>query len=146
MGGGWRQAGYLAAAGLYALENNVDRLADDHRRAARLAEALRPQPYVAEVLAPETNLVIFRLRRERMPAADFLAAAGGAGHPGQQLRPAVGSLRDAPRRGRCHAGTRIEAVHLLGTLVRLASPPRQSLLLRVAAGCVSASYLHLITY
>jgi len=73
MGGGWRQAGYLAAAGLYALENNVERLADDHRRAAQLAEALRPLPYVAEILAPETNLVIFRLDESRLPVADFLA-------------------------------------------------------------------------
>ncbi|RYY08676.1 MAG: aminotransferase class I/II-fold pyridoxal phosphate-dependent enzyme, partial [Cytophagaceae bacterium] len=41
MGGGWRQAGYLAAAGLFALDNNVARLADDHRRAAHeLAQAL----------------------------------------------------------------------------------------------------------
>ncbi|MDO7848141.1 low-specificity L-threonine aldolase [Hymenobacter sp. M29] len=73
MGGGWRQAGFLAAAGIYALENNVARLADDHRRAARLAEALRAQPYVAEVLNPETNLVIFRLD-DTQPAAEFLAA------------------------------------------------------------------------
>ena len=73
MGGGWRQAGYLAAAGLYALENHVDRLADDHRRAARLAATLRLQPYVAEVLNPETNLVIFRLH-DTQPAAGFLAA------------------------------------------------------------------------
>jgi threonine aldolase len=72
MGGGWRQAGYLAAAGIYALENNVARLADDHRRAARLADVLGQQPYVAEVLTPETNLVIFRLA-DAMPAADFLA-------------------------------------------------------------------------
>jgi threonine aldolase len=72
MGGGMRQAGYLAAAGLYALENNVARLADDHRRAARLADVLRQQPYVSEVLAPETNLVIFQLAAE-MPAANFLA-------------------------------------------------------------------------
>ena len=72
MGGGWRQAGYLAAAGLFALENHVNRLADDHARAARLAEILRQQPYVAEVLKPETNLVIFRLH-ETAPAADFLA-------------------------------------------------------------------------
>ncbi|MFD2718477.1 threonine aldolase family protein [Hymenobacter monticola] len=72
MGGGWRQAGYLAAAGIYALENNVERLADDHRRAARLANVLGQQPYVAEVLTPETNLVIFRLA-DAMPAADFLA-------------------------------------------------------------------------
>ncbi|MDO7853856.1 threonine aldolase family protein [Hymenobacter convexus] len=72
MGGGWRQAGFLAAAGIYALENNVERLADDHRRATRLADALRAQPYVAEVLNPETNLVIFRLA-DTQPAAEFLA-------------------------------------------------------------------------
>ncbi|MGI4874448.1 MAG: threonine aldolase family protein [Janthinobacterium lividum] len=72
-GGGWRQAGYLAAAGLYALENNVERLADDHRRAARLADALRPLPYVAEILEPETNLLLFRLDESRLPVADFLA-------------------------------------------------------------------------
>jgi threonine aldolase len=71
MGGGWRQAGYLAAAGIYALENNVARLADDHRRAAELAQALRQQPYVTDVLNPETNLVIFRIA-EDVPAADFL--------------------------------------------------------------------------
>jgi len=73
MGGGMRQAGFIAAAGIYALENNVARLADDHARAARLAEALRQQPYVAEVLNPETNLVIFRLH-DSQPAAQFLAA------------------------------------------------------------------------
>ena len=73
MGGGMRQAGYIAAAGLYALENNVERLADDHRRATRLAEVLRQQPYVSEVLNPETNLVIFRLH-DSQPAAEFLEA------------------------------------------------------------------------
>ncbi|QKG58859.1 aminotransferase class I/II-fold pyridoxal phosphate-dependent enzyme [Hymenobacter sp. BRD128] len=72
-GGGWRQAGYLAAAGLYALEHHVARLADDHRAAAQLAEALRPLPYVAEILEPETNLVIFRLDESRLTVADFLA-------------------------------------------------------------------------
>ena len=73
MGGGWRQAGYLAAAGLFALDHHVARLADDHRRAARLAEALRPLPYVAEILEPETNLLIFRLDESRLAVADFLA-------------------------------------------------------------------------
>lgn len=71
MGGGMRQAGYLAAAGLYALENNVARLADDHRRAQQLSQALQNQPYVAEVLPVETNLVIFRLTEE-MPPKFFL--------------------------------------------------------------------------
>ncbi|SHI93427.1 L-threonine aldolase [Hymenobacter daecheongensis DSM 21074] len=72
MGGGMRQAGYLAAAGLYALQHNVERLADDHRRARQLAATLAAQPYVDFVLPADTNLVIFRLRDE-MPAAQFLA-------------------------------------------------------------------------
>ncbi|WBO82831.1 threonine aldolase family protein [Hymenobacter yonginensis] len=72
MGGGMRQAGYLAAAGLYALENNVERLQDDHRRARQLSDTLQTQPYVAEVLPVETNLVIFRLH-DSMPAESFLA-------------------------------------------------------------------------
>ena len=79
LGGGWRQAGYLAAAGLYALEHNVARLADDHARAARLAEALRPLPYVAEILEPQTNLLIFRLDESRLTVADFLARLAAAG-------------------------------------------------------------------
>lgn len=69
MGGGMRQAGYLAAAGLYALEYNVARLADDHRRAQQLSTVLQSQPYVAEVLPVETNLVIFRLADEMPPKA-----------------------------------------------------------------------------
>jgi threonine aldolase len=73
MGGGWRQAGYLAAAGLFALDHHVARLADDHRRAAQLAEALRPLPFVAEILEPETNLLIFRLDESRLTVANFLA-------------------------------------------------------------------------
>ncbi|MGI4835750.1 MAG: threonine aldolase family protein [Janthinobacterium lividum] len=79
MGGGWRQAGYLAAAGLYALDHNVARLADDHARAARLAEALRPRPYVAEILEPQTNLLIFRLDESRLTVTDFLARLEAAG-------------------------------------------------------------------
>ena len=49
LGGGMRQAGILAAAGLYALENNVERLADDHRNAVRLAEGLRALDLPVEV-------------------------------------------------------------------------------------------------
>ena len=71
MGGGMRQAGYLAAAGLYALEHNVDRLADDHRRAQQLSATLAAQPYVAKVLPADTNLVIFRLADE-LPETAFL--------------------------------------------------------------------------
>ena len=72
MGGGWRQAGFLAAAGLYALENNIARLADDHRRAARLAAVLATQPEVAEVLPADTNLVLFRLH-DQNPVPAYLA-------------------------------------------------------------------------
>jgi threonine aldolase len=60
-GGGMRQAGFLAAAGLYALEKNVERLREDHRHAAMLAETLQELPWVAAVHAPETNIVLFDL-------------------------------------------------------------------------------------
>jgi threonine aldolase len=61
MGGGMRQAGYLAAAGLYALEHHLGRLADDHRRASAIARALEGRPYVAGVLPCPTNIVIFEV-------------------------------------------------------------------------------------
>ena len=61
MGGAWRQAGYLAAAGLYALENNIDRLADDHRKAGMIAEVLEGASYVKKVYPCETNILIFEL-------------------------------------------------------------------------------------
>ena len=72
MGGGMRQAGYLAAAGLFALRNNVDRLADDHRRARRLAGALARLDYVRGVRPVETNIVIFDLAGGRR-ADEFVA-------------------------------------------------------------------------
>lgn len=58
-GGGMRQVGLLAAAGLYALENNVERLQEDHANAWFLAEELIKLPYVSSVIPPETNIVIF---------------------------------------------------------------------------------------
>ena len=61
MGGGMRQAGYIAAAGLYALQNNVTRLRDDHAKAKVLEAELRRLSYVAEVLPVETNIVICNL-------------------------------------------------------------------------------------
>jgi threonine aldolase len=64
MGGGWRQAGFLAAAGIYALDNNVKRLKEDHTRAQTLTACLTALPYVEEVLPAETNIVIFKLRAE----------------------------------------------------------------------------------
>ncbi len=58
-GGGMRQAGFLAAAGIYALDNHVERLADDHKHAKALAEALQKASYVASVMPAETNIVLF---------------------------------------------------------------------------------------
>jgi threonine aldolase len=57
-GGGMRQAGFIAAAGIYALENNIDRLKEDHRRAKILGEILSSLPYVKEVMLVETNIVV----------------------------------------------------------------------------------------
>jgi threonine aldolase len=67
MGGGMRQAGYLAAAGLFALEHNVRRLQEDHARAKTLERELRMLPFVANVLPVETNIVIFSLEQGLSP-------------------------------------------------------------------------------
>ncbi len=61
-GGNMRQVGYLAAAGLYALENNVNRLVEDHQRASEIGELLRKQSYIKSVEPIETNIIIFELR------------------------------------------------------------------------------------
>jgi threonine aldolase len=63
-GGGMRQAGYLAAAGIFALENHVERLATDHEHATMIAEALRSNKYVAGILPVQTNIIIFSLTPE----------------------------------------------------------------------------------
>lgn len=61
-GGGMRQSGYLAAAGIYALDHNIERLADDHKRARVLGDALTGHPVVERVKPVETNVVIFELK------------------------------------------------------------------------------------
>ena len=60
-GGGMRQAGYLAAAGTYALKNNVIRLSEDHQRAKKLGETLENLPFVKELLPVITNIVVFEV-------------------------------------------------------------------------------------
>ncbi len=60
-GGGMRQAGFLAAAGIYALDHQLDRLKEDHRRARVLGQFLVQASHVAEVLPVATNIVIARL-------------------------------------------------------------------------------------
>ena len=61
-GGGMRQAGYLAAAGIYALDNNIDRLKDDHRRAKEIAAVLQKLPWIASIEPVETNILIFSIQ------------------------------------------------------------------------------------
>ncbi|MBP6072540.1 MAG: PLP-dependent transferase [Flavobacterium sp.] len=61
-GGGMRQAGYLAAAGLYALQNNITRLEEDHKRAKELGDVLSRLDWVGKVEPIETNILIFSLR------------------------------------------------------------------------------------
>ncbi|RAJ31638.1 threonine aldolase family protein [Pedobacter cryoconitis] len=60
-GGGMRQAGFLAAAGIYALDHHVVRLAEDHQHAQLLADALGAADFVAAVMPVETNIVIFKI-------------------------------------------------------------------------------------
>ena len=67
-GGGMRQAGYLAACGIYALENHIDRLATDHAHAQQIAAALQQQPFTASILPVETNIVIIEIKPPYQPA------------------------------------------------------------------------------
>ncbi len=77
MGGGMRQAGILAAAGRYALAHHVDRLAEDHAKAARLAEAIAPFGILAAPV--RTNLVPLDLTKASLDAPTLAAAARAEG-------------------------------------------------------------------
>lgn len=70
LGGAMRQAGFLAAAGLYALENNVARLKEDHRRAKELEKTISKLSYVEKCLPVATNIVIFKLK-DHFKDSDF---------------------------------------------------------------------------
>lgn len=61
-GGGMRQAGFIAAAGIFALENNIQRLAKDHVHAQLIAKALAKKDFILEILPVETNIIIFSLK------------------------------------------------------------------------------------
>lgn len=63
-GGGMRQVGYLAAAGLYALDNNIDRLREDHKKAKEIGVVLSELPMIKIVEPIETNIVIFELNSD----------------------------------------------------------------------------------
>ena len=66
MGGGMRQAGFIAAAGLYALKNNVTRLSIDNERAKIIANILQQKKFVESVYPTETNIVIFKVNQNQL--------------------------------------------------------------------------------
>ena len=88
VGGGWRQAGILAAAGLHALDHHVDRLADDHQNARRLADKLDAIDGIDPTLDKvDTNMVYADLQRGDVDdLADFLADRDIRVHPRSPMR------------------------------------------------------------
>ena len=79
-GGGMRQVGILAAAGIYALDHNLDRMKDDHRRAKAIANVVNkiaPQVISADLV--DTNIMVFDLSQHRLNASDFSSQASAAG-------------------------------------------------------------------
>ncbi len=72
LGGGMRQAGYLAAAGIYAIDNHYERLLQDHEHARETAESLAKKSWVQEIFPVETNILIFKTTQD-MPATTLAA-------------------------------------------------------------------------
>jgi threonine aldolase len=78
-GGGMRQAGILAAAGLFALKNNINRLKEDHAKAKQIEAVLKTLPFVESINPVYTNIIIFHLKKEMMSGDELekrLAAQG----------------------------------------------------------------------
>lgn len=71
-GGGMRQAGVLAAAGIYALQNNINRLAQDHLHAKQIEQALQKKDFIGEIFPVETNIIIFEIKG-KYTASEFIA-------------------------------------------------------------------------
>jgi threonine aldolase len=69
LGGGMRQAGYMAASGIYALQHHIQRLHTDHTHAKLLATALEKQNWISNLLPVETNIVIAEMKAPFKPAA-----------------------------------------------------------------------------
>jgi threonine aldolase len=103
LGGGMRQAGMIAAAGLVALETMVDRLADDHDNARRLAEGLRELDGVEVDPMPQSNIVMFRVRHPVVGQQQFIDAMGERG-----IR--LAELGRGRIRAVTHAGVPAEAI------------------------------------
>lgn len=85
-GGGMRQAGFIAAAGIYALENNISRLEEDHIHAKQIADAIATKEFVQLVLPVETNIIIFELK-DGMTAPDLVATLKNSSILGYAISP-----------------------------------------------------------
>lgn len=80
LGGGMRQSGIIAAGALYALDNNIDRLADDHANAKRIAEVVSQHPKLTiDIETVHTNIAIFHVDPSVGTAADLVERCGAAG-------------------------------------------------------------------
>ncbi len=73
LGGGMRQAGFLAAAAIYALEHHVERLSEDHSKAKELGKVLESLDFIKKVEPIETNIIIFEIDEKQLSTDDFLA-------------------------------------------------------------------------
>ncbi len=71
LGGGMRQSGFLAAAGIYALEHHIERLAEDHKNAAEIGIELSSLDFIKKVEPIETNIIIFEIDENYMSGKDF---------------------------------------------------------------------------
>lgn len=88
-GGGMRQAGILAAAAMYALDNHLSRMTEDHRNARRLGELIDTTDGLERLFSVETNMVIFRVDESFMSADKFLSMLEENGVLTVTLRPGV---------------------------------------------------------
>ena len=92
LGGGWRQAGMLAAAGAYALTHHVARLADDHEHARALADALSATGFAAPFHEVRTNLVCYRVDPAWGPASKLTETLAERGVLVLHTGPSTGRL------------------------------------------------------
>ena len=67
-----RQAGFLAAAGIYALDHHRERLTEDHRRAKEIGTVLAELPFVEHIAPIETNIIIFGIDEKQVTVAQFI--------------------------------------------------------------------------
>lgn len=75
-GGGMRQAGIIAAAGLHALDHHVSRLSEDHARAQRIGEAVAQRPWCVRLMPVDTNIIIYDIDHDSKQHVSALEAQG----------------------------------------------------------------------